>query len=196
MSEIVRDPQEQTEHESLLRMDLLFEASRHEHSAETVDGPARVHAVDQYIQWMADGSDMPLPIKRIMLAPLRREHVVADIVEAYVGYPDTRKSFVDADGRCQLIFMRVVNASGEAQRYLITPGRFIAFNNKEDLRVDPLLLELNEFSEQDPGAMFIVDPSLEMTAGSDEALSRLQLLSQIVRGYKLKAQQGYYPKAS
>lgn len=197
MSEGVFDPLGPLEQESLLRAEVLFAAELLEGSAETMDGPARAHAVDQYIQWVTEDGDMPLQTKRIKLAPLRPDHIVDNIAEAYVSYPVTRRSFVGQDGRSQLIFMRIVTTAGESQRYLITPERFVIFSDNDELQVDPLLLELNDFSDQDPGTMFIVDPSGEVPAGSDETLNQLQLLGQIVRKYKLKAQPlDFYPKAS
>lgn len=196
MTERFEDLIDPLEREALLRTEVLYAADTHEQNAETMDRPARIHAVDQYIQWATDESDMPLPTKRIRLAPPDPGHIMGGAIEAYINYPLDRQAFMDAERHSQMVFVRIVTIGGESQRYLITPGRFLAFNNSDELAVDQLLLELNEFSEQDPGAMFITSSPDTDTVDSEETLAQLQLISQIINTYKLKAQPFLYPQAS
>ncbi len=195
MSELTLESIGPLDHEFLLRSDVLYAADRHEQVAKTMDKSAQRHAVDRYILWVAPDADIPLKSRRIMLAPPKTDATLDGVEKAYVYYPIKRESFISNEDHSQLIFMRIVSAKDEEVRYVVTPNRFLIFMDDEEIRVDPYVLNLSDFSFQDPGSMFITNPSGEVFDEQyAEEIANLSLLRQIMHSYKLKAQPS--PEAS
>ena len=192
MSERLNESPEPINGETLQRQlieNLLFCAGIYELGAKQLDEPAKRHAVDQYVQWFTSDADMPLPAKRILLAPSNPDQKAGDIEAVHIYYP-TDTSLRDEHNKPRLIFVSTLSTSREERHHLVSPAQFLTFRDKAELEVSLNILDIVDFTQHDPAMAFnfrLADSAVDDMRSADES-PYLESLNRAVTTYKLKAQ--------